>query len=608
MSLITIIWSMIASACLTLAAINLVVWCRNRASWANLLFSLTATSMAAFTFFELWMMQAESLTEFATAMRWAHVPLFLWLVSTIWFVRFYLDAGRRWLGWVVCVVRTLSLLSNFLSGQNLNYREITTLKQIPFLNELVPIAQGVPNPWMLVGHLSVVLLMIFVADASITAWRRGDRRKALMVGGSIEFFLLAGLGEAILVFWGNVQAPIVFSLPSMAMIAVMAYELSLEVLRASQLVGELRESESRMTLAAEATKLGMWIRYPTRNEIWASDSCRALFGFAKSERVDIDRILQRLYPEDRETVRDIWARATVGQGAYETEYRVVLPDGQIRWIASRGRVEFNGSGMPALVRGVALDITERKQSEREMHLLRQEIAHAGRVSMMGQLASALAHEINQPLGAILRNAEAAELFLQSASPDLDEIRAILSDIRKDDQRAGSVIDRMRRLLKRNNLDTQAVEVSELVGDTVALVRADAVARQLKLDVDVPDDLPPVRGDRVHLQQVVLNLLLNGFDALNGTNERGRLVSLTARLNGAQTVEIAVSDTGHGIPADKLQQVFDPFFTTKTNGMGMGLPISRTIIEAHGGQLWAESKNGSGAVFRLTLPIAGKAAS
>jgi signal transduction histidine kinase len=245
----------------------------------------------------------------------------------------------------------------------------------------------------------------------------------------------------------------------------------------------------------------------------------------------------------------------------------------------------------------------RKQAEKETHLLRREIEHVGRVSMMGQLASALAHEINQPLGAILRNAEAAEIFLQNPSPDLDEIRAILADIRKDDQRAGAVIDRMRELLKRNKLDTQPVEVINLVSDVFALVQADAVARRLKLETNVPLDLPPVRGDRVHLQQVLLNLILNGLDALNRTSAENRLVRVSARLHETHSIEIAVSDTGHGIPVGKLQQVFDPFFTTKSNGMGMGLPISRTIIEAHSGRLWAENNIEGGAVFRFTLPIA-----
>ena len=291
---------------------------------------------------------------------------------------------------------------------------------------------------------------------------------------------------------------------------------------------------------------------------------------------------------------------------YQTEYRLVLPDGATRWISSQGRVEFDATGRPVLIRGTARDVTARKQAEQETQLLRQEIAHAGRVSMMGQLASGLAHEINQPLASILRNAEAAELFLQHPSPDLDEIRAILSDIRSDDERAGHVIDRMRGLLKRQTLDAGRLDVGALVGDVAALVRIDAATRQVKLDVDVPADLPHVRGDRVQIQQVLLNLILNGMDALNGTRLEDRRVSVTARADvtrDAPIVEIAVDDAGHGIPADKLARIFDPFFTTKPNGMGIGLAISRSIVEAHSGRLWAENRNGGGAAFRFTLPIA-----
>ena len=220
------------------------------------------------------------------------------------------------------------------------------------------------------------------------------------------------------------------------------------------------------------------------------------------------------------------------EARYQTEYRLMLPDGATRWISSQGRVEFDATGQPVLIRGTARDVTARKQAEQETQLLRQEIAHAGRVSMMGQLASGLAHEINQPLASILRNAEAAELFLQHPSPDLDEIRAILSDIRSDDERAGHVIDRMRGLLKRQTLDTGRLDVGALVGDVAALVRIDAATRQVKLDVDVPADLPHVRGDRVQIQQVLLNLILNGMDALNGTRLEDRRVDVTARADVA----------------------------------------------------------------------------
>jgi len=273
-----------------------------------------------------------------------------------------------------------------------------------------------------------------------------------------------------------------------------------------------------------------------------------------------------------------------------------------------------------LIFGLLANLAKRRLAERsliasedrvtlaadEMRRLQDEIAHVGRVSMMGQLASALAHEINQPIGAILRNAEAAELFMQSKTPDLEEIRAILADIRADDQRAGDVIDRMRALLKRHVLDTQLLDLAELVGDVAKLAQPDAATRHVKLTVNLPADLPPVRGDRVHLQQVLLNLILNGMDALNRAGQENRRVTVSARVDAARTVEIAVSDTGHGIAAEKLAQVFDPFFTTKPDGMGMGLPISRTIVESHGGRLWAENNNDTGATFRFTLPQAEEA--
>jgi two-component system sensor kinase FixL len=247
-----------------------------------------------------------------------------------------------------------------------------------------------------------------------------------------------------------------------------------------------------------------------------------------------------------------------------------------------------------------VDISARKQAEQETQRLQREITHVSRVTTIGQLASALAHEINQPLGAILRNAEAAELFLQHDSPDLDEIRAILADIRKDDQRASAVIDRMRTLLRRHELATQPLNVAEFVGDVVALTRPDAAAREVKLEVELPAGLPRVNGDRVHLQQVLLNLIVNGMDAFNGGTEDSKCITVGARLDGEQVVEIAVSDSGPGVPADKLPHIFDPFFTTKQNGLGMGLAISRTIIEAHGGRLWAENNEGRGATFRFTL--------
>jgi len=610
MSLVTIIWSMIASACLTLAAISFLTWCRNREAWANLFFSLLASGTAAFAFCELRMMRAGTPAEFGTALKWGHVPTWLILVSLVAFARSYFKAGRIWLGWLACGLRTLALVLNFLVGQNLNYREITGLRHISFLGDSVQIAEGVPNPWMLVGQMSLLALVVFLMDASVTVWRRGARHRALAVGGGAIFFMFFSTVQSVFVFWGIIRIPITASLSFMCLVLVMGYELSSDTLRASELARRLQKSEAglheieeRMRLAVEAADFGVLIRDFTRNEIWASDRWRALFGFSETERLEFQKILLRVHPEDRDALQSVLERARSGYGVYDAHFRVVLPTGELRWVATRGRVEFDGAGKPAFARSVSHDNTLQKKTEEETRNLRQELAHAGRVSMMGQLASALAHEINQPLGAILRNAEAAELFMQDESPDVDEVRAILADIRKDDQRAGNVIDRMRGMLKRRSLDKRPVDVGELVRDVAALVHSDAAARHITLELTVADHLPPVLGDPVHLQQVLLNLIVNGMDALNGANLADRRVNVTAALNGPKTIEIAVNDSGRGVPTDQLIHIFDPFFTTKPDGMGMGLPISRTIIEAHNGRLWVENKNEGGASFRFTLPIA-----
>jgi len=614
MSLITIIWSMSASACLTLAGINFLVWCRHRAAWANLIFSLLATGTAAWTFCELWMMRAVTPVEFATVLRWGHVAVWLIIVSLVGFVYFYLKSGRPWLAWTVFGTRTLLLVVNFLVGQNLNYLQVTHLRQMRLFGESVTLAQGVTNPWIRLGQLNLVLLLIFAVDATVATWRRGDRYRAITIGGSIVFFELVSTGQSLLAFYGIVRTPYVASVFFMGLVAVMGYELSGETIRASQLDRKLQESEAglheieeRMRLAVEGAEFGIWIRDFVRNEIWATDKWRELFGFPRTERLELDKILDRIRPEDRDVFRSILEKAAEGNGSYEADYRLVLPSGEMRWIGSHGRVECDSSGKPILIRGVSHDITGRKLAEMESQELRNEIAHVGRVSIMGQLASALAHEINQPLGAILRNAEAAELYLENASPDLEELRAILADIRKDDQRAGAVIDRMRALLRRQSLDKRPVDVGEFIGEVVSLVRSDAAARHVKLELTVAGHLPPVSGDLVHLQQVLLNLLVNGIDAVDEANRGDRRVRVTASLAGPRAVEIAVSDSGPGIPADKLTQIFEPFFTTKAKGMGMGLPICRTITEAHNGRLWAENKTEGGASFRFTLPIAEESA-
>ena len=252
---------------------------------------------------ELWIMRAQTAADFVASLRWAQLALFFMFVSITWFVRSYLNAGRPWLAWTITGLRTVYLMLTFVAGLNVNYLTVSSPRHIQFLGESIAVLGGVPNPLMAFGQFGVLLILVFTVDASVTAWRRGDRRKAVTVGGSVDFFILAGLATVSVVIWGNVQAPIVISPCYLGLVLVMGYELSRDVLRASQLVHDLqaseaglRESEARMSLAVEAGDFGIWIWDLARNEIWASDSWRALFGIAPAEPLTVDGVMRRVHP------------------------------------------------------------------------------------------------------------------------------------------------------------------------------------------------------------------------------------------------------------------------------------------------------------------------
>jgi PAS domain S-box-containing protein len=365
----------------------------------------------------------------------------------------------------------------------------------------------------------------------------------------------------------------------------------------------LRESEERMTLAAEAAGFGVWMWSISRNQIWGSERWLRLFGFAPNAAVSFEMVMQRIHPDDRQRVEREMRRASEDRSDYMADYRVVLPDGTHRWVVTRGRMHSDTHGKPDRMMGAAIDITGRKQAEAETLRQRVELAHVARVSTMGELAASVAHELNQPLGAILANAEAADLFLNQNPPALDELRDILTDIRKDDERASEVIRRMRALLRKHELERQPLEINSVAADVLQVVSSDAALRNVVISADLAPGLPRILGDRVHLQQVLLNLILNGMDAMAGEARGRRRLSLRTRLGADGQVEIAVMDSGHGIPPDKLPRVFEPFYTTKPSGMGMGLSISRTIIAAHHGRITAETNSTGGATFRVTLPVA-----
>jgi len=738
MNWVTVIWSMGSGACLTLALIHVVVWWKDRTARTNLVFSVMAIAVAAFGALELAMMRAQTPEQFGFAVRWVHVPVWVIVVSLVIFVRLYLNAGRRWLAWAVVGVRTLSVILNFTLSPNINYRQMTALRHVSFMGESVSVPTGVPNPWMLVAQLSLVLLVIFVTDATITVWRRGDRRQALIVGGSILLFAMAGTVQGITITWGLISMPLTASLFYQGLVVVMACELSFDMLRAAALarrlqtseasVGEseerfrivanaapvliwmagvdklcnffnkpwleftgrsmeqemgngwaegvhpddlqrclkiyteafdarqpfvmqyrlrrhdgehrwlsdqgvarydthrnfagyigscvdvtelidkdaaLRESEERMRLAADAVNLGIWEWDLDQDEIWATNSRRALLGWPASGKIGFDDFISCVHPDDRNRIQEAIDDAINKHKDYDSEYRLVLPDGVVRWMATRGSLHLSASGRPTRLLGVSIDITARKQAELETKQQRDELSHLSRVAAMGELAASIAHELNQPLAGITSNASAGQRFIDRGDVDLRELHDLLGDIVSDGRRAGDVIRGLQSMVKKAAPNRQRVNLNDLVTNVARMVNPNAVLQACNVETLLDPNLPAIEADPIQLQQVLLNLVINAFDAMSDTLVPNRKVVIATERNGNGTIRTSVRDYGIGISEETRERLFEQFFTTKAKGLGMGLAIVRSIVESHGGTIAAENADGGvGARFLFILPVNG----
>jgi len=477
MSWVTIIWSMCAAACLTLAVIHLLVWQQGRDNLGHLFFALSAVAAAAVAACELLILRSDTIERYGAMLWWAQFPVWALVGSVVWFVQFYLRAGRRWLAWAVVGTRTLVLAANCFTTPNMTFSAITDLHFFPFLGETVAIAQGTLSLWSDVAKLSSGLFFVFLVDAAVAVWRRGERKRAFYLGGSTILFITLGAAHAALVERGLIESPYLVSFAYLGIILAMAYESSRDVLRAAQL-------------------------------------------------------------------------------------------------------------------------------GRELQLSALQTAHLSRVTTLGELSGSLAHELNQPLSAILANAEAAARDLGRETPDLGELRAILADIRTDSVRAADIVKGVREFLRRQEFERQPRDLAELAADAVWLIRADAASRSVTIAVEIPSGLPPVAVDRVQLQQVLLNLLVNGMDAVSSCSPADRRITIRAARADPQTMQIAVIDGGVGIPPADLARVFDSFHTTKPNGLGLGLSICRSIVEAHSGSIELKNNPDRGVTAYVSLPVYG----
>ncbi len=366
----------------------------------------------------------------------------------------------------------------------------------------------------------------------------------------------------------------------------------------------LRVSEERMSLAVESAQMALWEWDLTSDRVWMTDDGRKFFGFEPGEPIQFSSLASldgRVHPDDRVARATAIQRALETRESYEAEYRIVLPDGSVQWVSSRGRPSPTANDLLPRILGVSMDITRKKQAEVEAQLQREELAYLSRVATLSALSGSLAHELNQPLSSILLNAEAGQRCMSQEAPDFVELRAIFADILSADCRAADIIERLRTMLRRGEVALQAVSVNESLEELLRLTRSDLIARGVSVANLAAGGLPAAMTDRVQLQQVLLNLIVNACDAMKSNQPEDRHLTLTTFVVHDE-MRIGVLDRGVGLP-DDVETLFQPFHTTKEGGLGMGLSICRTLVSSHGGRLWAEHRADRGAAFYLALPLA-----
>jgi PAS domain S-box-containing protein len=362
----------------------------------------------------------------------------------------------------------------------------------------------------------------------------------------------------------------------------------------------LRQSQSYLAEAQRLSQTGSfgW-RVATGEIIWSDETFR-IFGHARVPSVSLDIVFQRIHPEDRARVRQTLDRASSDGRDFDHGYRLRMPDGSIKHVHATAHAVTDTSGGIEFV-GAVTDITARKQAEEKLHEAQAELAHVARVTALGELAASIAHEVNQPLAAVVAHAAACRRWLDRDPPNLEEARGTVQSIIKDGNRAGEVIQHVRALVNKTVGQKTPLDINEVVNDVITLLHYELASHRISLRMELAPALCPVLGDRIQLQQVILNLVINGIEAMQPVTDRRRELVIRTRQDDAGKILVEIRDCGIGLAGGNASRLFEAFFTTKSDGMGMGLSICRSIVESHGGRLSASGHAGPGATFQFVLP-------
>jgi PAS domain S-box-containing protein len=362
----------------------------------------------------------------------------------------------------------------------------------------------------------------------------------------------------------------------------------------------LRQSQSYLAEAQRLSQTGSfgW-RVATGEIIWSDETFR-IFGYARAPSVSLDRVFQRIHPEDRARVQQTLDRASRDGRDFDHGYRLRMPDGSIKHVHATAHAVTDTSGGIEFV-GAVTDITARKQAEEKLHEAQAELAHVARVTALGELAASIAHEVNQPLAAVVTHAAACQRWLDRDPPNLEEARSTVQSIINDGNRAGEVIQHVRALVNKTVDQKAPLDINKVVNDVITLLHYELASHRISLRTELAPALCPVLGDPIQLQQVILNLVINGIEAMQPVTDRRRELVIRTHQDEAGQILVAIRDCGTGLAAANASRLFEAFFTTKSHGMGMGLSICRSIVESHGGRLSASSHAGPGATFQFVLP-------
>lgn len=573
----------ISAVCLTLGAINFRFWLSERSRLDFLAITVSCTSVAVYSWFEVGMMHADTPAEFGQLLRWAHLPGLIAILSVAWFVLVHLNAGRRWLFWAIVVTRTAGSSLNIFLTPNVNFREITAITHTIVLGESLSAPVGVPNPLVLINHFAALLFIVFCVDAAITVWRRGDHRKAVTFGIGVVLFSLFMFAALVTAVWGSIGMPFIASVGFFFVIASMAYELNYDMHHSARLAEDLRRREAELNemvkqlgMSADAADVGIWTKNIGDKRIWASDKWFEIFGLEPSRTLTFERFFRRVHPDDAGMVEDAIVAARNGGIDYSVVYRVILPDGELRWISSLGKFEFE-DGKAKYLRGASVDITKRKVAEQSAHALSRKLMGA-QEKERARLARELHDDLSQSLA--LLSIQLQSLSGESVKPTT--VKRQVGELTEQIQRLSLDVHRISHELHPSKLNQLGLEAA-LRG----FCRETGAAHGMKVRFEakgVPRNLP---------NDISLCVYRIAQESLQNAVKHSGAAFANVILEAADgEIRLVVSDNGCGFDPDSLK-----------SKESLGLVSMEERIRAVNGKLTIESVTDAGTKIAAVVPIA-----